>query len=380
MPLRRPPLPRLIAVVLAAAALGALLNGYLRTRIFAPRPPDDAERGASLASVGSALTEVAGGLDAPWEIAFLPDGGVLVTERGGRLVALDGQGVRRWSTPVPGVHARGEGGLLGVALHPRFAETRWLYVYLTAEDENRVERYRLGPTGELAERHVILRGIPAAGFHDGGRIAFGRDGLLYATTGDAGFRDGAQDPAHLGGKILRVSDDGAIPRDNPFGTAVYSLGHRNPQGLAWDDSGALWSTEHGRSGVSSGLDEVNRIVPGGNYGWPDVQGDQRRPDVVPPVLHSGPEHTWAPSGAAWAAGRLWFGGLRGQALYELRPAPDGAALTVHFFGELGRVRNVREGPEGRLWILTNNTDGRGRPGEGDDRLLRVDPRVLVQAR
>jgi len=363
--------------MIAASAVGISLVGGMgiRTLLFGVRPPDDALLGATLAQ--ASVTEVAVDLRAPWEVVFLDGGDLLLTERAGDLVRLAPDGTRRWTVPVPGVVQRGEGGLLGLALHPRFAETRWIYVYLTADRENRVERYELGDDGRLSGRTVLVDGIPAASFHDGGRLAFGPDGFLYATTGEAGNRPSARDPSSLGGKILRLTDQGGVPPGNPFGTLVWSLGHRNPQGLAWAPDGTLWATEHGRSGVSSGLDELNRIEPGGDYGWPEVQGDDRQAGVVSPVLHSGPEHTWAPSGTAWVDGRVWFGGLRGQALYEATPRDGGAELRVHFFGELGRIRDVRAGPDGMLWILTNNTDGRGRPRDGDDKLLRVDPAALV---
>jgi glucose/arabinose dehydrogenase len=323
---------------------------------------------------------VARDLEVPWDIVFLPDEGFLVSERPGRLLRLSPGGMRMWSVQVPGVRARGEGGLLGLALHPRFAENRWLYVYLTAGGpsgvENRVDRYRVEETG-IGERTTILSGIPAGHVHNGGRIAFGPDGFLYITTGDAGDGDRSQDESSLGGKVLRVTDGGEIPADNPFGTPVHSLGHRNPQGLAWDDEGRLWSTEHGRSGLSSGLDELNRIEKGVNYGWPLIQGDQSEGDMRRPVLHSGPDVTWAPSGTAFRQGSLFFGGLRGEALYQVRLTPGGdEELVVHFFRELGRIRAVKVGPDGMLYLSTSNRDGRGRAREGDDRIVRVDLAVF----
>jgi glucose/arabinose dehydrogenase len=271
----------------------------------------------------------------------------------------------------------GEGGLLGLALHPRFAQNGWLYVYFTGFGgsgfRNRVVRYRLAPSG-LRERAVILDDIPASPFHDGGRIAFGPDGYLYVGTGDA--TDGSYSPAteSLAGKILRLTDDGKPAPGNPWKSAVYSIGHRNVQGLAWDDRGRLWATEHGRSGMESGLDELNLVTAGANHGWPSIQGDAVRAGITPPVAHSGPTYTWAPSAAAYWRGRILFGGLRGEALYEARIPDDGkTTVRVHFHAELGRIRIVTVGPDGLLYLGTSNRDGRGRERRGDDRIVRMDP-------
>ncbi len=366
----------LVAACLVAAALLACTRR-------GPGAPDDASsgvrQGRTLDQVGDRLTVVARDLEAPWSLAFLPEGDLLVAERPGRLVRLSPDGTRRWSVTVPGVRARGEGGLLGMALHPGFTRTRWIFLYLTSTDENRVERYTLGDDGTLGERTVLVDGIPAASIHDGGRIAFGPDALLYVTTGDAGRADGARDPAYLGGKILRMTDEGAAA-DNPLAGFVYSLGHRNPEGLTWADDGTLWETEHGPSGFPGGFDELNRIVPRGDYGWPDVLGSETLAGTIGPVLHSGPDDTWAPAGAAWWRGRVFFTGLRGQALYEAEPAGAGATLTAHLKGDLGRLRGGWIGPDGKLWFFTSNRDGRGRPNEGDDQLLRLDPAALVEGR
>jgi glucose/arabinose dehydrogenase len=325
----------------------------------------------------SAVSVIIDNLTIPWEIVFLPDGDMLVTERPGRLVRISEE---RTVIPIAGVAHRGEGGLLGMALHPDFERNALIYLYLTTAEAggltNRVERYRLeGNT--LVERTVIIENIPGSSFHDGGRIAFGPDGLLYITTGDAGNEGSAQDSGSLAGKILRVTADGSIPSDNPFSTAVYSYGHRNPQGLAWDSAGRLFATEHGRSGVRSGFDEVNLIVKGGNYGWPEIEGDEVANGMFPPLAHSGSDTTWAPSGAAVVGSRLFFAGLRGEALYEasLR-GNEVTGVVAHLSGTYGRLRTVTLGPDGFLYLLTNNTDGRGTARSGDDTIIRIDPKTL----
>jgi len=209
---------------------------------------------------------VAGGLEAPWGLAFLPDGSALVSERdSGRILQVrPGTGAREAGT-VPGVVAGGEGGLLGLAVSPAFERDQLVYAYFSAATDNRIVRFRLG--GGQAE--VLVEGIPKAGIHNGGRIAFGPDGMLYAGTGDASERSRAQDPASLGGKILRLRPDGGVPAGNPFpGSPVWSIGHRNVQGLAWDDAGRMFASELGQNKV----DEVNRIERGANYGWPEVEG------------------------------------------------------------------------------------------------------------
>lgn len=320
---------------------------------------------------------VAENLNIPWEIAFLPDSSFLVTERPGRLLKIAAD---RTIIPIQGVHHIGEGGLLGLALHPDFSRTPWLYLYLTTRTEegliNRVERYRL-QGDQLADRQVIIDRIPGAHLHDGGRLAFGPDGYLYISTGDAGRSENAPDKNSLAGKILRLTDDGGIPAANPFQTAVYSLGHRNVQGLAWDEPGQLWATEHGRSGIRSGFDEVNLITPGSNYGWPSTQGDETSPGLTAPSIHSGPDTTWAPAGAAIVQNKLFFAGLRGESLYEAVLEGSGVkGVRAHLTGEYGRLRAVVVGPEGWLYLATSNTDGRGRTRPGDDKIIKVDPADL----
>lgn len=381
----------ILLLITGGAALAAML---LPRTVFAPTEPtgQPGKQAADLLPVTAtaepvspnvpvtspaapAIETIAENLQIPWGIAWLPDGDMLVTERPGRLLLI---GTDRHVLPISGVAHVGEGGLLGVAVHPRFSENRWVYLYLTTSTgaglKNRVERYEL--TGnQLTNRIVIRDGIPGAQNHDGGYIAFGPDGLLYITTGDASREESAQDIDSLAGKILRLEGNGDIPDDNPGHRPIFSYGHRNPQGLAWDSSGQLWATEHGRSGVASGFDEINRIDAGQNYGWPAIQGDETQPGMQPPVVHSGAATTWAPAGAAIVGQRLFFGGLRGEALYELSLTGK-PNLTTHFFTDFGRIRAVAVGPDNLLYMTTSNRDGRGRPKAGDDKIIRVNPAAL----
>lgn len=306
-------------------------------------------------------------LNIPWDIVFLPDGDFLVTERSGTVRRI---GAYPATISLPSVLHTGEGGLMGMALHPNFAQNRLVYLYFTVagdEETNRVVRFRL-EGDRLIEDRIIIEGIPAAIRHDGGQVAFGPDGMLYITTGDASHPDLAQDLTSLAGKTLRLTPDGAIPSDNPFGTAVWSYGHRNVQGIAWDDRGRMWQTEHG----SSAYDELNLVEKGKNYGWPVIRGDETRAGMVRPVLHSGTD-TWAPSGLAFADGKLFFAGLRGSTLYEATPG-DGntiAKLRAHFAGVYGRLRAAVVDLDGFLNVSTSNRDGRGTVQTGDDKILRI---------
>ena len=267
-----------------------------------------------------------------------------------------------------------------MALHPRFMQNHWIYLYVTTIEgegnENRVERYTF-ENDRLSDKKIIIEGIPGANYHDGGRIMFSPDGYLYITTGDAGKSNLAQITDSLAGKILRLHDDGSIPFDNPFHNAVWSYGHRNSQGLAWDDRGRLWATEHGRSGVLSGFDELNLIEKGKNYGWPVIQGDEAQDGMQRPVAQSGSDETWAPAGAVYWDGSIFFTGLRGEAIYEARIIGEKqVSLKIHFHKEFGRLREIMHGPDNFFYVTTSNTDDRGTPGPGDDKIIRIDPRVF----
>lgn len=280
----------------------------------------------------------------------------------------------RQKIPIEGVEHIGEGGLLGIALHPDFENNKYVYLYYTyssTEDDtlNRVVRFQLR-NSKLTSEQVIVDVIPGAVNHNGGRIKFGQDGYLYITTGDAQNPSFAQDKNSLAGKILRVTDEGKTAAGNPFDNLVYSYGHRNPQGLAWDNQGRLWATEHG----PQALDELNLIEKGANYGWPVIQGDEKREGMVSPVIQSGPDVTWAPAGAAFLDGSIFFGGLRGEALFEYKIADK--SLKKYFQGQFGRIRAVVLGPDGYLYITISNTDGRGEPSAGDDKLIKINPNTF----
>ncbi|KKQ37352.1 MAG: Quinoprotein glucose dehydrogenase [Candidatus Woesebacteria bacterium GW2011_GWA1_37_7] len=322
------------------------------------------------------------GLDTPWAIAFLADGNLLVTERKGtvRLVSKDGVLQDSPVAEISSAKEIGEGGLQGITLHPDFASNGFLYLYYTyacseGNTLNRVGRMTYKDRS-LSNEQIIVDEIPGASNHDGGRIKFGPDKLLYITTGDAQNPSSAQDKGSLSGKILRVTDDGSPAQGNPFGNGVYSYGHRNPQGITWDDNGGLWETEHGPSGLETGNDEFNRIEIGKNYGWPEIRGTQTKPDMITPLIESGRSDTWAPAGLAFANGKFYFAGLRGQSLYQVTVSNGTYNLKTYFKGEYGRLREVILGPDGMLYVTTSNRDGRGNVKPGDDKILRINPEKL----
>jgi len=322
---------------------------------------------------------IAENLKIPWELVFLPNGDMLITERPGNLLKI---GSDKNIIKIDGVTQIGEGGLLGMALDPEFNDNNYIYLYSTTREDgqytNRVERYKLLGSA-LSDRKVIVSGIKGAANHDGGRIRFGPDKFLYVTTGDAQTPSLAQDKNSLNGKVLKVDRDGIPASDNPFDNAVYSMGHRNVQGIAWDQDGTLWATEHGPSGSQTGNDEVNLIQKGGNYGWPVIKGTQTAAGMISPIIESGRSDTWAPSGMVYFKKNLFFGGLRGEALYQAKIDSDNnLTLTANFKKEFGRIRTVTIGPEGYFYILTNNTDGRGTPNAGDDKVIRVNPDLFLK--
>jgi glucose/arabinose dehydrogenase len=295
------------------------------------------------------------------------DGTALVSERdSARILELGQDGSSRAIGTVVGVAGSGEGGLLGLAVD----EQGRLYVYSTGAGENRIQRFDVtGTPGSLAlgDAETILDGIPSASYHDGGRLAFGPDGMLYATVGDAGQAGQAQDVDSLVGKILRMAPDGSVPNGNPFeGSLVYSYGHRNPQGLTWAQDGTMFATEFGQNT----WDELNIITAGANYGWPTVEGIEEAEGFTNPVQQWTPDVA-SPSGMTHIDGTLFIANLRGSVLRAV-PVADPATFTDHYDGEYGRIRDVTVSPDGELWFLTNNTDGRGTPGPDDDRILGVD--------
>jgi glucose/arabinose dehydrogenase len=346
---------------------------------IAEPPGSQVERGEI---PGVTIETVASNLNVPWDLDFTQDGDIFFTQRPGTVKRIQG-GELQESAILELPRAESEGGTMGLALDPDFASNQYVYIYYTgAEQTNRVSRFRFNGD-KLVEEKILVDNIPGAAFHNGGRIEFGPNGMLYAGTGDARTPASAQDMESRAGKILRIAPDGSIPVDNPDPNSyVYSHGHRNVQGLAWDGDGQLYATEHG----SKARDEINLIKPGANYGWPEVEGNADNPSTRPPVenyqdpARSSGNITWAPSGAAFYTGealptrwhdRLLFAGLRSRSLWRYDPASGRLERLLH--NTHGRLRTVHQGPDEKLYLLTNNGDGRGDPGENDDRILRISP-------
>ncbi|KJL27513.1 Quinoprotein glucose dehydrogenase B precursor [Microbacterium oxydans] len=358
------------ATALAAFATAVLLSGCTPApemeQATTPAPVSSTPETPSAQGVPQGdPTVLASGLVTPWSVAFAGETALISERDTGNILELTGDTTRVVGT-IDDIVQQGESGLLGIAVD----EQQRLYAYSTGPDGNRIQRFALdGEPGSLTlgVPETVVDGIPAASYHDGGRIAFGPDGMLYATTGDAGGRENAQDLDNLAGKILRMTPDGAAPDDNPFpDSLVYSYGHRNPQGIAWADDGTLFATEFGQNT----WDELNIITPGSNYGWPVVEGIGENLDYVDPVQQWTPEEA-SPSGIAVVGGTVFIANLRGQTLRAV-PVADPSTSTDYFSDTYGRLRHVAEAPDGTLWFLTSNTDGYGSgPRDGDDRILSI---------
>ncbi|WP_420718669.1 PQQ-dependent sugar dehydrogenase [Streptomyces sp. NRRL S-813] len=322
------------------------------------------------------LRTVTEGLDSPWGLAPLPGGGLLVSSRDKATITRvdDRTGKQTELGTVSGAAPEGEGGLLGIALSPGYVSDHMIYAYFTSASDNRIVRMLYDPKKPAGEQlgapDTIFKGIPKGVIHNGGRIAFGPDGMLYAGTGESGERGLAQDKKSLGGKILRLTPEGGPAPGNPFpDSPVYSYGHRNVQGLAWDGKQRLFASEFGQDT----WDELNAIKPGDNYGWPDAEGRSSDPKYHDPIAQWHTDEA-SPSGIAYAEGSVWMTGLRGQRLWRIplkgteASAPPQAFLTDTY----GRLRTVAAAGGDRLWLVTSNTDGRGNPKKGDDRILEVE--------
>lgn len=360
----------------AAITLALALNGCASDNTEWPAAsssasPSQTNSGFDKDSGSDAEPEVvAQNLEAPWSLAFYKSMALVSERDSARILEIDDQrpAQAREITTVAGVSASGEGGLLGLSVYDDN-----LYAYFTTESDNRIQRFPLlrGSEGvQIGPPETILDGIAKAGFHNGGRLAFGPDGMLYATVGDAGNRSAAQDRESFSGSILRMKPDGSVPEDNPFDDSlVYSYGHRNPQGLAWDEDGTMYASEFGQDT----WDELNIIEAGGNYGWPEVEGISESvaddDDFIDPVQQWSPDQA-SPSGLAISEDTLLIANLRGRVLRTV-PISDVAEAEVAYAGEFGRLRDVVTTPSGEVWILTNNTDGRGDPAAADDRILRI---------
>lgn len=385
-------MPRVLILLLSglfALAAGAAAAASADP-VVGPRPQavdDEVAEGAP----GHRVEPWVSGLEAPWSLIFLPDGRALVSERPGRIRLIRNGALAPEPYATLDVATGGEGGLMGLALHPDFPRAPFVYAMLTyfpgpipvLHRKNKVVRLRdLGERGTLDR--TIVDDIPGAFNHNGGRIGFGPDGMLYVTTGETYEAELAQDQNSLAGKILRLSPEGAIPADNPFpGSTVWSLGHRNPQGLAWHPKTKdLFVSEHGPSGEFglSGHDEINIVVRGGNYGWPRAVG---APGLAPfrDPLVAWKTPTTPPSGIAFWQDGLFVATLRSEALIRIALAHEDKKFRVErierWFAQgtarPGRLRDAVAGPDGALYVLTNNRDGRGRPRDGDDKILRLSP-------
>ncbi|MEU4891733.1 PQQ-dependent sugar dehydrogenase [Streptomyces sp. NPDC044780] len=350
-------------------------SGSERSDAGTPSPTESAAPAKGSVKVVRTLTTK---LDSPWGLAALPGGDLLVSSRDtGKIFKVSADtGKKTEVGSVPGVSAAGEGGLLGLAVSSDFGADHMIYAYFTTDSDNRIARMMYDdrrPAGDqLGAPDTIFKGIPKGTIHNGGRIAFGPDKMLYAGTGESGDRGLAQDTDSLGGKILRMTPDGeAAPRNPDAESAVYSWGHRNVQGLAWDEDKRLWASEFGQDT----WDELNLIEPGKNYGWPKAEGKAGEKSFVDPVEQWKPKDA-SPSGIAFAEGSIWMAGLRGERLWRIPLKGDKSAAKPQSFldGKYGRLRSLVAADDGGLWLTTSNTDGRGKPGGQDDRILRLEVR------
>jgi glucose/arabinose dehydrogenase len=346
-----------------------------RTTAGSSPPGPAAERTPPAKGSVKVVRTVTTGLRSPWGLAPLPDGGLLVSSRDeATITRVDEKTGRKTELgEVPGVSPAGEGGLLGIALSPDYASDHMIYAYFTSASDNRIVRMlydaKKPPGEQLGAPDTVFKGIPKGVIHNGGRIAFGPDGMLYAGTGESGERGLSQDKESLGGKILRLTPEGEPAPGNPFpDSPVYSYGHRNVQGLAWDAKQRLFASEFGQDT----WDELNAIKPGGNYGWPEAEGRSGDPAFLNPVAQWSTDEA-SPSGVAFAEGSVWMAGLRGERLWRvpLKGTQTSADPQAFLEGEYGRLRTVAAAGGDKLWLVTSNTDGRGDAKDGDDRILEL---------
>lgn len=374
-----------LIIVFALAGTAYMLKDSLFADLFAPAPSQEL-KGLSKAYLDEQnipYATVAKNLSSPWELQFLPNGDMLVTEQIGRLTTI--QGDTQTSIDIQNVATVGNTGLRGLEIHPNFADNNRIYLMYTINDgsdyPNVIMSYEL-KNNILSDPFIILEGILGSKYNNGGRLAFGPDSYLYVTTGDALQPQYAQNLGSLNGKILRITSDGSPIEGNPFQSRIFSYGHRNPEGLAWTDNGILWSTEHGRDQDLYGLDEVNLIFASNNFGWPAIEGDKTRADMKTPVLNSGPSISWDPSSAEFAYGSLFFSSLGGENLYEAKLSKDRTKITKlvsHFKNDFGRIRRVRLGPDGNLYLLTDNSKhpngkkpANGKAYDAKDVIIKID--------
>ncbi|GIF65615.1 hypothetical protein Ais01nite_36500 [Asanoa ishikariensis] len=353
--------------IAAAAAVAGVALSVAGIAVAVDRPATRTALSATTPTVDFINpTTAASNLRVPWGMTYLPDGSGLVAERDRKQILRVRPGLPTQIVGVvPNVVSGGEGGLLGLTVSPTYATDNLVYAYYTSATDNRIMRFTLA---DMTAQTPIITGIAKANSHNGGRIAFGPDGMLYAGVGDAGVPSRAQNLASPNGKILRMRPDGSVPGDNPtVGSLVYSLGHRNVQGLAWDSAGRLYATEFGQDTY----DEVNRIEAGGNYGWPNAEGNSTNPAYRNPLLTWTPMEA-SPSGAAIIGDSLFVASLRGNRLWVVPLNGSGGVGTpvAALNGRFGRLRTVEKAPDGSLWVATSNRESRGNPSTSDDRIFK----------